>query len=90
MAPSDLQRAFGERIRELRAERGLSQEALAHLAGINRTYLGDVERGERNIALENMAKLACAFGVSLSTLLDHPKVDRQTRRASRATKSGQR
>jgi transcriptional regulator with XRE-family HTH domain len=69
MPDADLRASFGARLRHLRQERGWSQEALALAAGINRTYLGDVERGERNVALDNIGKLAAAFGISLSELL---------------------
>lgn len=47
---------FGRRVREVRAERGLSQEALADLAGLHRTYVGGIERGERNPNVERIAK----------------------------------
>ncbi len=66
-------RAFGRRLRVLRTERGLSQEALADLAGIHRTYVGSVERGERNVALDNIHALADALGVSAARLIaDEP------------------
>jgi transcriptional regulator with XRE-family HTH domain len=55
---------FGEQVRRLRAERGVSQEALAHAAGIAPRYLSDVECGKRNIALDNIRALAEALGVS--------------------------
>lgn len=61
--------AFGQRIRTLRLEQGLSQEALADAAGIHRTYVGSVERGERNIALDNINALADALGVSPAQLV---------------------
>jgi DNA-binding XRE family transcriptional regulator len=61
--------AFGSTVRRLREQRGLSQEELAKLAGIHRTYVGDVERGTRNIALVNMTRLAKALRVSLSHLI---------------------
>lgn len=61
-------RDFGERIRALRAERGLSQEALAERAGLHRTYVGSVERGERNIGLDNIYALANALAVEARDL----------------------
>lgn len=63
-----IEKQFGERVRELRLARGLSQEELAFKAGVHRTYLGGIERGERNPALKNIAAIAKALGVSLSEL----------------------
>ena len=60
---------FGENVRELRRARGLSQEELAFRAGIHRNYLGGIERGERNLALDNISAIAKALGVDLSELL---------------------
>jgi transcriptional regulator with XRE-family HTH domain len=54
----------------LRAERGLSQEALADLARLHRTYIGSIERSERNISIDNIGKLAIAFGIAPSKLLE--------------------
>jgi transcriptional regulator with XRE-family HTH domain len=61
--------AFGRAIRELRTAEGLSQEALAERAGLHRTYIGGIERGERNVSLVNIARLADALDVSLATLM---------------------
>lgn len=61
---------FGERIRSLRKERGLSQEALAELSGLDRTYVSGIERGIRNVALRNIEALAKALRVSLADLFD--------------------
>ncbi|WP_418058468.1 helix-turn-helix domain-containing protein [Pimelobacter simplex] len=60
---AERRRAFGERIRELRKPLGLSQEELGHRAGLDRTYIGSVERGERNISLDNIWALADTLGV---------------------------
>jgi transcriptional regulator with XRE-family HTH domain len=56
-------------MRRIRAERGLSQEALAHECGINRTYLSGVERSERNVSLDNIARIAVGLDVEPWTLL---------------------
>lgn len=62
----DHRRAFGDRVRELRKERGLSQERLAHIADLDRTYVSGVERGLRNISLDNIHKLADAMNIDVS------------------------
>ena len=59
---------FGRRVRELRTERGLSQEALALACDLDRTYVGGIERGERNVSLINIQKIATALGVSIREL----------------------
>ena len=64
-----IKQMFGKRVREARLERGLSQEALAHEARLDRTYIGGVERGERNVSLINIHKIANALGVSVAGLL---------------------
>ena len=66
---NDPKKLVGMRIRELRSARGISQEALADEAGVHRTYMGSVERGERNISLENIVKIARALMVAPSELL---------------------
>jgi transcriptional regulator with XRE-family HTH domain len=63
-----IEKQFGERIRELRMIRGLSQEELAFKAGVHRTYLGGIERGERNPSLRNILAIAVALGVELPEL----------------------
>lgn len=60
---------FGERVRALRHLAGLSQEALADGCGLDRTYVGGIERGERNPSLCNISRLALALGLSLGELL---------------------
>ena len=61
---------LGARLRHLRQAQGISQEGLADLAGLHRTYIGGVERGERNISFINLLALGEALGISLSTLVD--------------------
>ncbi|TDE95175.1 XRE family transcriptional regulator [Occultella glacieicola] len=62
--------AFGDRIRELRHAAGLSQEELAEASGLHRTYISSLERGQRNVGLDNIHVLAGALGVTASTLLE--------------------
>ena len=64
----DITLSFGLRIRTLRKEKGLSQEAFADLAGLDRSYVGGVERGERNISLVNIKKFADALEISVEEL----------------------
>lgn len=61
---------FGAKVSELRLKNGISQEELAELAGLHRTYVGSVERGERNISLINLSRLSIALGVKRSSLLE--------------------
>jgi len=61
---------FGDKIRKLRKERGLSQEKLAELSGLDRTYISGIERGLRNVALRNIEALAQALQISISELFE--------------------
>ena len=67
---ADILKQFGERVRALRKTKGFSQEAFAARCGLDRTYIGGIERGERNVALRNIAVIAGALGVSISELMD--------------------
>ncbi len=62
-------RKFGQAVRHFRAKLGISQEELAQRAGLHRTYVGDIERGERNVALDNIFILARALNVSVADLM---------------------
>lgn len=63
-----LQKRFGEKIRDLRKERGLSQEKFALSIGMDRTYFASVESGNRNISLLNIEKIANGFDITLEEL----------------------
>jgi transcriptional regulator with XRE-family HTH domain len=69
VAKNDILKQFGGRVRELRLSKGWSQEALASKVELDRTYIGGIERGERNVGLRNVARLAEALGVSVAELL---------------------
>lgn len=81
---------IGARIRELRKAKKLSQEYLAFLCGLDRTYIGSVENGKRNISIENIEKIARALSVSLRELFNHDNFDASEtpdRKHSQAQKS---
>ena len=61
---------FGRAIRKLRRERNISQEKLADLCTLHRTYISDVELGKRNVSLENISRSACALNVSITELFE--------------------
>jgi transcriptional regulator with XRE-family HTH domain len=71
--PKKLLLNLGQRIRLFRKQKGLSQEELAEVTGLHRTYIGGVERGERNISIVNLTAIAKALDISLSELVQ--KVD---------------
>lgn len=70
MADKQLLQQFGRRIRTLRTARGLSQEKLAELTGFHRTYIGMVERGERNLSLLNINAFAAVFELPIAELFN--------------------
>lgn len=65
---------LGQAIRSVRLERGLSQEALADAAGIDRSHMGKIERGERNVSVLNVARVAEALGTSIAFLMESAKL----------------
>ena len=77
---SDVTARFGKRLREAREEASISQERLAELAGLHRTYVSSVERGKNNISLVNIERLALALGVSMRDLMpaDAPPVKKKS------------
>lgn len=67
---SDIAKILGKRIRNYRTAQGLSQEKLAELSGCHPTYIGQIERGEKNATVESIEKIASALGVSLARLFE--------------------
>ena len=72
---SDIAKAVGQRIRNYRTQKGLSQEKLAELSGCHPTYIGQLERGEKNATIESIERITAALGISLSKLFE--KLDGQ-------------
>ncbi len=70
IADSEILDRFGKRVRELRTAKGFSQEAFADQCGLDRTYMGGIERGKRNVSLRNINLIARGLGVSLSELME--------------------
>lgn len=67
---TSIQKKFGDKLREIRNEKGFSQEKLALKCGLHRTYISDIERGSRNVSLKNIDKISKALDVSPKSLLD--------------------
>lgn len=74
MINEHLIKEFGTRIKQLRNQKKISQEKLSFSTGFHRTYIGMIERGERNISLTNMAVFAKVFEMSISELLDFSSI----------------
>lgn len=72
---AEIKQAFGARMRELRKARGLSQEELAFRCSLDRSYLGAIERGEKNVSLINIHRIAGALGVKAGELLGNASGD---------------
>lgn len=65
-----IRRLFGQRIKKIRNEKRISQEELAFSCGLHRTYVSDVERGARNVSIDNIYKISRALDLSLKDLFD--------------------
>lgn len=69
----NIQEKFGKRVRDLRSKKGISQEALAHNADLDRTYMTSVENGKRNISIQNIEKIIKALGISVAEFFSEIK-----------------
>ncbi len=78
MVRKPLAQQFGNVIRRLRLDKGLSQEEFADLCGLHRTYIGSIERGEKIVTIDTAAKLAQALGLPLSQLFVQLEADTKT------------
>jgi transcriptional regulator with XRE-family HTH domain len=78
----DLLKVLGKRVHDLRAAKKWSQEEFAHVSGLHRTYIGQVERGEKNLSFANLQKISSALGISSSELLSGLEEGREARSGS--------
>ena len=85
----DIQKQVGKRVRELREQKGISQEALASICSLHRTYVGLIERGERNLSLSTVAVIADGLGVAPADLFagldSKPSVQRIQKRSGKSS-----
>lgn len=88
MPDAGLQVSVGRVVRRRRARLGHSQEAFADHVGVHRTYMGGVERGERNVSLKNLDRIAAALGVPLSKLLAEAERDAGPRASQKGRRPG--
>lgn len=86
----ELQQNLGNNLRALRAATGLTQEELADVLGIHRTYIGGLERGERNVTLQTVERLAASLGITAMSLLDGTLPDQRQINRVAAGRSGAR
>lgn len=70
MVDSSLLKLIGRKVRQIRQQKGISQEELADLAGLDRTYIGGIERGQRNVSLLNLEKISIALECSLTAFFE--------------------
>lgn len=72
---TEIQRAFGQAIRKFRTERSISQETFADMCDLHRTYISDIERGLRNVSIDNIDKMAKALNVKISDIFKEVEKD---------------
>ena len=71
--PASIKARLGQRVRELRRERGYSQEQFAARCGLDRTYIASVEHGRRNVTIATVERIASGLGISVAELFDTPE-----------------
>ncbi len=71
----EIQISFGRAIRKFRSEKNISQESFADMCGLHRTYISDIERGQRNVSLENIDKMAHALEIHISDIFKEVEKD---------------
>ncbi|NLM33283.1 MAG: helix-turn-helix transcriptional regulator [Acholeplasmataceae bacterium] len=84
---SDINYLFGQRVRQLRQQKGLSQEDLGYETGLHRTYIGQIERAEKNITLRNIERVARELGVDIKDLFDFTTLDLDNNKSKKKNKS---
>jgi transcriptional regulator with XRE-family HTH domain len=70
MITTKIRKTFGKRVRNLRKSKGYSQESFADAAGLHRTYIGSIERGEQNVSLDNIERIAKALKIQITELFE--------------------
>lgn len=84
---TDINYLFGQRVRQLRQQKGLSQEDLGYETGLHRTYIGQIERAEKNITLRNIERIARELGVDIKDLFDFTTLDLDNNKSKKKNKS---
>lgn len=84
---TDINYLFGQRVRQLRQQKGLSQEDLGYETGLHRTYIGQIERAEKNITLRNIERVARELGVDIKDLFDFTTLDLDNNKSKKKNKS---
>lgn len=72
---NDINVLFGKKVKEIRSELGISQEELGYLTGLHRTYIGHIERAEKNITLKNIEKIAKSLNIDVKELFDFSNLE---------------
>ncbi|ANS76341.1 hypothetical protein AWM70_18635 [Paenibacillus yonginensis] len=77
----DIGKIIGDRVRNYRKRRGISQEELAHLSSFSVSFIGEVERSEKSPSMDNLYRICCALGITIQELFDHVQPSSQSKEA---------